>query len=95
MSLLPLSFHTLSSGGSFVNFVDPNDVETDAVLSFSWADLRPNSLFRPVIGLHESLNLLTLAKREAFSYKNHVTSSYVRSHRSSSIIEKPLSCIPV
>ena len=82
-------------GGSFVNFVDPNDVENDAVLSFSWPDLRPNSLFRPVIGLHESLNLLTLAEREAFSHKNHVTSSRVRSHRSSSIIEKPASSIPV
>ena len=57
---------SLSIGRSFVNFVDANDVENDAVFSFSWPDLRPNSLSRPVIDSHVSLNLLTLAEREAF-----------------------------
>ena len=31
-----------TTAGSFVNFVDANNVDNDAVLSFSWPDLRPD-----------------------------------------------------
>ena len=75
--------------GSFVNFVEANDVENDALLSFSGPDLRPNSLSLPIIDLHWSSNSLTLSEREAFSLQNGVMSSRVLSHRSPSIFVQP------
>ena len=54
----PLFLRSWLLARSFVNFVDPNDVENDALLSFSWSDLRPNSLFRLVIGFASGFKLV-------------------------------------
>ena len=85
----PRHIHCRTEAGSFVNFVDANDVENDADLSFSGPDFRPNWFPLSVIGSYRRLSSLTLSEWEAFSHKNPVTSSRVRSNRSSSVSEKP------
>ena len=89
MLFLLLDANETIVAGSFVNFVDANDVENDADLSFSGPDFRPNWFPLSVIGSYRRLSSLTLSEWEAFSHKNPVTSSRVRSNRSSSVSEKP------